>query len=1142
MIPKALLDEALVYQTTLLKYEDGIVQRVLSILNSADKELVDKIGSYSGKGAFTAAWLQRVTEEIKVAVAAAGGKSLTTLTAELESLAKIVADKEIKMMDKGLGVGPEKDSPSAKRMEAMLHSERDGLHFNFTRPGVTQLVAIAETAPIQGDLLKNWMAKIGADKADLLTKNVRLGMVEGDTIEKLVQRLAGTKAGDYKDGVMAISRRHAEAVTRTAVNNVSNQAASLTHQANKDIIKGWRFMATLDNRTTIICASLSGRVYPVGEGPIPPRHVRCRSFALPEMKTWRELGVPIDEMPPSVRASKNGLVRSDITFDEWLKTQPRETQVDILGVTRQKLFAEGKLDLQQFTNAKGQVYTLEALKSKYPSKLEGIPVAKSKDWGPVLKGTADAPVYKDFEAPDGSKLLKLEAMKAIQVPPGPSPEEVAALDRRLKSYRSDLKRALIDGTPLPSRLSSLLADISDAERVKLLAEVDVSKAKAAALSAKKIAEAERLAAEAAAKLAVEKAAAEAAAKLAEEHAKALAAKAALDRRLASYRSDLKRALIDETPLPPRLESLLADIDEVERTKIMTEVEKAKAKLGGRPEVPATVLDFKNFEKIEDAKGSRPGGVFQNKVTGEKWYMKFPGDDVATKNELLANRLYKMMGIETPETTIVNLGDGKIGIASKWQDGLKKVSAEALSSAAGVREGFTVDAWLANWDVIGANFDNLLLKDGRGIRIDAGGALLFRAKGSLKGTAFGSDVSELKTFLEYKNPTASRVFANITRDEQLVGARKVLALTDQTIFDTLKEHGPYANASDNFALAIKLIERKQFIAKQFPEAVPGWVQPRRVLMRSVDGTLDFKYADLVAGASEARATLLMDRLKGTDEVAGLFAEKPRHIGGSWVVRYVDAANEPVLEITARLYKDESVVYTTKKIVKTSDLIPELNPKAIRNWDSNYEKHKLTPAERDKLIHLMKDASPWMRVPEGDTFEKILVDEFRGQVDLYRTFNIKKGKGMVDPVVREQFEIGVFGVSKDAPSSAHPKYGYWSDGKTGLNGPSQYGRIRVKFKPEVRTRATATIGDSLGSSSGTHNMPFKPDDPQPRVITRKDVIHDARNVHDLTHSYVEAQYYGQLTIDDIEGVYVETMDALSPKAKKLLGDKNIPIFVD
>jgi hypothetical protein len=44
----------------------------------------------------------------------------------------------------------------------------------------------------------------------------------------------------------------------------------------------------------------------------------------------------------------------------------------------------------------------------------------------------------------------------------------------------------------------------------------------------------------------------------------------------------------------------------------------------------------------------------------------------------------------------------------------------------VTDAFAVDAWLANWDVAGLNYDNTVLVQGRAVRIDVGGSLRYRA--------------------------------------------------------------------------------------------------------------------------------------------------------------------------------------------------------------------------------------------------------------------------------------------------------------------------------------------------------------------------------------------------------------------------------
>lgn len=76
---------------------------------------------------------------------------------------------------------------------------------------------------------------------------------------------------------MEISRRDAEAVTRTAVSYVANRARQKVYNANADIVKKLQYVATLDSRTTLICAWRDGKIYDLGKEPTIPAHFRCRS-------------------------------------------------------------------------------------------------------------------------------------------------------------------------------------------------------------------------------------------------------------------------------------------------------------------------------------------------------------------------------------------------------------------------------------------------------------------------------------------------------------------------------------------------------------------------------------------------------------------------------------------------------------------------------------------------------------------------------------------------------------------------------------------------------------------------------------------------------------------------------------------------
>jgi predicted Ser/Thr protein kinase len=92
-----------------------------------------------------------------------------------------------------------------------------------------------------------------------------------------------------------------------------------------------------------------------------------------------------------------------------------------------------------------------------------------------------------------------------------------------------------------------------------------------------------------------------------------------------------------------------------------------------------------------------------------------------------------MGVDVPSAKI---GDenGKPYQLTDYIDGVQlgKLPLDEFDKIAKqLRDVFIVDAWLGNWDVIGANYDNIIVKDGKAYRVDNGSAGFFRAQGSTK---------------------------------------------------------------------------------------------------------------------------------------------------------------------------------------------------------------------------------------------------------------------------------------------------------------------------------------------------------------------------------------------------------------------------
>jgi SPP1 gp7 family putative phage head morphogenesis protein len=213
----------------------------------------------------------------------------------------------------------------------------------FDVPARQMLVSAVTSRPFQGRLLREWVDGLDAGRFARLRDAIRIGVVEGESIDQIVRRVRGTRVLRFKDGILDISRRSAEAVVRTAVNHTATHARSLMYAENADVVESWQFVAVLDSRTTEICMGLDGQVFPVGEGPEPPRHINCRSTTVPVLKGEK----------PAERQ----------TYGSWLKRQSAATQDEILGSTKARLFRSGGLSVDRFAND-NRAFTIAELKHR----------------------------------------------------------------------------------------------------------------------------------------------------------------------------------------------------------------------------------------------------------------------------------------------------------------------------------------------------------------------------------------------------------------------------------------------------------------------------------------------------------------------------------------------------------------------------------------------------------------------------------------------------------------------------------------------------------------------------------------------------------------------------------------------------------
>lgn len=166
------------------------------------------------------------------------------------------------------------------------------------------------------------------------------------------------------------------------------------------------------------------------------------------------------------------------------------------------------------------------------------------------------------------------------------------------------------------------------------------------------------------------------------------------------------------------------------------LEDAEKYLGKKKTLPA-YSDSENylFHQTGTQGGSNPGGTYLGR-DGVSRYVKFYDNEERGLVEHIANTLYKANGIDVPDSVVFQNGSKK-AFATTILEGGKTI--QALGGVSGVDiavlkeafDGYTLDAFLANWDVVGLSADNMMVVGGKVFRIDNGGTFIFRAQGGDK---------------------------------------------------------------------------------------------------------------------------------------------------------------------------------------------------------------------------------------------------------------------------------------------------------------------------------------------------------------------------------------------------------------------------
>jgi SPP1 gp7 family putative phage head morphogenesis protein len=376
------------------RYSNSVARRVINAYNDIIIDATNQLRIIDDLAApDKAARLRGILAQLKDSLATWAGDATELTATELQGLAELQSEFVTDQLRKVLPAG---NRDAVRTVEISPQFAQSVVTTDPTQLNVValsdDLFAAVQGAPAtfsltaaqgatitlpNGEVLTKAFRGIAVDQAERFSQVVRQGLLTGETTPSIAKRLIGIlQFGEEGKTVRqlvaaggqatAVADNQVMALVRTSINQVANTASQQVYEANQDITKKYRYVATLDSRTSSICAALDGREFEYGKGPMPPQHFNCRSTTVPIIDP--------DILPPSTiakRASADGPVPINTSYGQWLKDQPRSVQEDVLGPGKVPYFNRlvdkyGANDaMAKLVRDDGSELTLEQLRKRY---------------------------------------------------------------------------------------------------------------------------------------------------------------------------------------------------------------------------------------------------------------------------------------------------------------------------------------------------------------------------------------------------------------------------------------------------------------------------------------------------------------------------------------------------------------------------------------------------------------------------------------------------------------------------------------------------------------------------------------------------------------------------------------------------------
>ena len=390
--PEALYRNAI----DLNRFSNSVARRIINAYNDIIIDAVNQLRTIDELAApVKAARLRAILAQLKDSLGTWAGDATEITATELQGIAQLqsefVADQLRRALPAGARDAVRTVEISPQFAQSVVTTDptqlnvvalSDDLFAAVQGAPATFNLTAAQGATItlpNGEVVTKAFRGIAVDQAERFSQVVRQGLLTGEPTPAIAKRLIGSlqfseEAKTVKQLIAAggqataVADNQVIALVRTSINQVANTASQQVYEANQDITKKYRYVATLDTRTSAICRALDGQQFEYGKGPTPPQHFNCRSTTVPVID-YKALG--FTPPPAGTRASADGQVPVNESYGQWLAKQPLPVKAKALGANKvayfDKLSAKyGPKDaIAKLVRDDGSELTLDQLRARY---------------------------------------------------------------------------------------------------------------------------------------------------------------------------------------------------------------------------------------------------------------------------------------------------------------------------------------------------------------------------------------------------------------------------------------------------------------------------------------------------------------------------------------------------------------------------------------------------------------------------------------------------------------------------------------------------------------------------------------------------------------------------------------------------------